>query len=62
MFIGIYNTLVRILYPIAIRRYINKRKKIFYLRTGAQQCERLKSDGIREIPDGHLAIGCRGCR
>ncbi len=28
MFIGIYNTLVRILYPIAIRRYIEKRKKI----------------------------------
>ena len=28
MFIGIYNNLVRILYPIAIRRYINKRKKI----------------------------------
>lgn len=28
MFIGIYNTLVRVLYPIAIRRYINKRKKI----------------------------------
>lgn len=27
MFIGIYNTLVRILYPIAIRRYIEKRKK-----------------------------------
>lgn len=28
MFIGIYNNLVRILYPIAIRRYIEKRKKI----------------------------------
>ena len=28
MFIGVYNTLVRILYPIAIRRYIEKRKKI----------------------------------
>ena len=28
MFIGIYNSLVRILYPIAIRRYIEKRKKI----------------------------------
>lgn len=28
MFIGVYNNLVRILYPIAIRRYINKRKKI----------------------------------
>ncbi len=28
MFIGLYNTLVRILYPIAIRRYIDKRKKI----------------------------------
>lgn len=28
MFIGIYNTLVRIMYPIAIRRYIEKRKKM----------------------------------
>ena len=28
MFIGIYNTLVRTLYPIVIRRYIEKRKKI----------------------------------
>ncbi|MBR2136604.1 MAG: 3-deoxy-D-manno-octulosonic acid transferase [Alphaproteobacteria bacterium] len=28
MFIGIYNNLVRILYPIAIRRYIEKRKKL----------------------------------
>ena len=28
MFIGIYNTIVRIMYPIAIRRYIEKRKKI----------------------------------
>ena len=28
MFIGVYNNLVRILYPIAIRRYIEKRKKI----------------------------------
>ena len=28
MFIGIYNNLVRVLYPIAIRRYIEKRKKI----------------------------------
>lgn len=28
MFIGIYNTLVRTLYPIVIRRYIEKRKKM----------------------------------
>lgn len=28
MFIGIYNGLVRVLYPIAIRRYIEKRKKL----------------------------------
>ena len=28
MFIGIYNTIVRIMYPIVIRRYIEKRKKI----------------------------------
>lgn len=28
MFIGIYNTLVRTLYPLVIRRYIEKRKKI----------------------------------
>ncbi|MBR3676323.1 MAG: 3-deoxy-D-manno-octulosonic acid transferase [Alphaproteobacteria bacterium] len=28
MFIGLYNSLVRIIYPIAIRRYIEKRKKI----------------------------------
>ncbi len=28
MFIGIYNNLVRIMYPIAIRRYIEKRKKL----------------------------------
>lgn len=28
MFIGVYNNIVRILYPIAIRRYIEKRKKI----------------------------------
>ena len=28
MFIGIYNNLVRILYPVAIKRYIEKRKKI----------------------------------
>ena len=28
MFIGIYNNLVRVLYPIAIRRYIEKRKKL----------------------------------
>ena len=27
MFIGIYNTLIRILYPIAIKGYINKRKE-----------------------------------
>ena len=28
MFIGIYNNLVRVLYPIALKRYIEKRKKI----------------------------------
>ena len=28
MFIRIYNTMVRILYPVLIRRYIEKRKKI----------------------------------
>jgi hypothetical protein len=28
MFIGVYNNLVRVLYPIAIRRYIEKRKKM----------------------------------
>lgn len=28
MFIGIYNNLVRVLYPVLIRRYIEKRKKI----------------------------------
>ena len=27
MFIGLYNTIIRVLYPIAIRRYIEKRKK-----------------------------------
>jgi len=27
MFIGIYNTLIRVLYPLAIKRYINKRKE-----------------------------------
>ena len=27
MFIGIYNTLIRALYPLVIKRYINKRKK-----------------------------------
>ena len=27
MFIGIYNTLIRVLYPLAIKGYINKRKE-----------------------------------
>jgi 3-deoxy-D-manno-octulosonic-acid transferase len=47
MFIGIYNNLVRILYPIVIRRYIEKRKKIgkedlkrFNERVGRTQKER----------------------
>ena len=33
MFIGIYNNLVRVLYPVVIRRYIEKRKKI-----GKEEC------------------------
>ena len=53
MFIRIYNILIRILYPLVIKRYINKRKqngkedlKRFNERMGRPQLKR---------PDGKLA-------
>ena len=52
MFIGIYNTLVRILYPILIRRYIEKRKKI-----GKEDVKRFNERVGRPIlkrPEGRL--------
>ncbi|MBP5216193.1 MAG: 3-deoxy-D-manno-octulosonic acid transferase [Alphaproteobacteria bacterium] len=52
MFIGIYNNLVRILYPIAIRRYIQKRKKI-----GKEDIKRFNErvgKPIKPRPEGRL--------
>lgn len=52
MFIGIYNTLVRVLYPIAIRRYIEKRKK-----QGKEEVKRFNERVGRpskERPEGRL--------
>lgn len=52
MFIGIYNTLVRTLYPIVIRRYIEKRKKI-----GKEDVKRFNERVGRPTkprPDGRL--------
>lgn len=52
MFIGIYNNLVRILYPIAIRRYIEKRKKM-----GKEDLKRFNERVGRpnkERPEGRL--------
>ena len=52
MFIGIYNTLVRVLYPILIRRYIEKRKKI-----GKEDVKRFNKRIGRPImkrPEGRL--------
>lgn len=52
MFIGIYNTLVRTLYPIVIRRYIEKRKKM-----GKEDVKRFNERVGRPTkprPDGRL--------
>ncbi len=52
MFIGLYNTIIRILYPIAIRRYIEKRKKI-----GKEDTKRFNERigrPIKERPQGRL--------
>lgn len=52
MFIGIYNTIVRIMYPIAIRRYIEKRKKI-----GKEDIKRFNERigrPTKERPEGSL--------
>ena len=52
MFIGIYNTLVRTLYPIVIRRYIEKRKKM-----GKEDIKRFNERVGRPTkprPDGRL--------
>ncbi len=52
MFIGIYNTMIRILYPIAIRRYIEKRKKI-----GKEDVKRFNERigrPTKERPEGRL--------
>lgn len=52
MFIGIYNTIVRIMYPIAIRRYIEKRKKI-----GKEDIKRFNERvgrPVKERPEGRL--------
>lgn len=51
MFIKIYNTLITILYPLVIKRYINKRKengkedvKRFNERVGRRQCRARKEN------------------
>lgn len=52
MFIGVYNNLIRILYPIAIRRYIEKRKKI-----GKEDLKRFNERigrPSKERPEGRL--------
>ncbi len=52
MFIGIYNTMVRVLYPVLIRRYIEKRKKI-----GKEDVKRFNERVGRPImkrPEGRL--------
>ena len=52
MFIGLYNTMIRILYPIAIRRYIEKRKKI-----GKEDVKRFNERigrPTKERPEGRL--------
>ena len=52
MFIGIYNTLVRTLYPVLVRRYIEKRKKI-----GKEDVKRFNERVGRPImkrPEGRL--------
>jgi 3-deoxy-D-manno-octulosonic-acid transferase len=52
MFIGLYNTIIRVLYPIAIRRYIEKRKKI-----GKEDIKRFNERigrPAKERPEGRL--------
>lgn len=52
MFIGLYNTIIRVLYPIAIRRYIEKRKKI-----GKEDIKRFNERigrPVKERPEGRL--------